>query len=177
MQQGADRVGLRAAVWFIGLALTVGSVQSVVAADPPAKKTARKGVAKGNPNLLTREQLRACMDDEDRVRQGAAKVKLDEASLESTRAEVERIDEDIARRLAALDPADTTTRQALSEEENRRNELADGYNARLRALREEAAQLTAQRNAWAQRCTNKDYDERDEIAIKRERQRAAGGSR
>jgi hypothetical protein len=177
MQQSEDRARLRAAAWFIGLVLAVGAMQPVAAADPPTKKAVRKGAVKSNPNLLTRDQLRACMDEEDRVRQEAARLKQDDASLASTRGEVERIDADIARRLAALDPADTAARQALTEEESRRNEIADAYNARLRVLREEAAALTAQRSAWAERCTNKDYDERDEIAIKRERQRAAGASK
>jgi uncharacterized protein YlxW (UPF0749 family) len=162
------------ALTFVFLAVAVPAAH---AADPPAKKSSPRTTAKSKPNLLTREQLRVCLEEQDQVQQGAARVKQDEASLDQTRAEIERTDADIARRLAALDPADVATRQALSEEESRRNQLADTYNTRLRELREQAGALNAQRAAWLERCSNKDYDERDEFAIKRERQRAAGSAK
>ena len=43
----------------------------------------------------------------------------------------------------------------------------------LPLLREQASAVNAERQSWVERCAGKDFDEIDEYAIKRERQRAA----
>lgn len=158
-------------------AVAISFAPPIGAADPPAKKRPAKTAAKTGAKILTRDELRACLDEQDRIKQVTAKVRQDEASLEQPRREVEQIDSEIARKLAALEPDNAEGKQALQAEEARRNELADAYNARLRTLRDDATALESDRKGWVERCSNKAFDERDEIAIQRERQRAAGGSK
>ena len=51
--------------------------------------------------------------------------------------------------------------------------VGDAYNARLPVLKEQGSALDKERQIWVERCADKDFDEIDEAAIKRERQRAA----
>ena len=100
-------------------------------------------------------------------------VLKEQTSLDQQRAEVKSMDAELERKRAALDPADALAKQALQDEEVRRNHLGDSYNARLPGLKEQGATLDRERQSWVERCADKDFDELDELAIKRERQRAA----
>ena len=100
-------------------------------------------------------------------------VLKEQTSLDQQRAEVKSIDAELERKRAALDPADAAAKQALLDEATRRNQLGDTYNARLPGLKEQGATLDKERQSWVERCAGKDFDEIDEAAIKRERQRAA----
>ncbi len=140
------------------------------AADPPAKKALAKG--KSKPKPMSRDQLRSCMDQQDRLLVMRENVLKEQTSLDHQRAEVKSMDAELERKRAALDPADATGKQAVLDEETRRNQIGDAYNARLPGLKEQGATLDKERQSWVERCANKDFDELDEAAIKRERQRA-----
>ena len=141
------------------------------AADQPVKKAPTKG--KSKPKPMSRDQLRSCMDQQDRLQVMRENVLKEQTSLDQQRAEVKSMDAELERKRAALDPADATGKQALLDEETRRNQIGDAYNARLPGLKEQGANLDKERQSWVERCANKDFDELDEAAIKRERQRAA----
>jgi hypothetical protein len=142
------------------------------AASKPAAKPAAKGAGKGK-NVMTRDELRACMDEQDRLQGLRSKVEKEQASLDRTRNEVASIDEQLARKRETLDPADEPGKQALDAEVVRRDQIAEAYNARVAALREQGRTFDAGRESWVARCANRDFDEMDEAAIKKERQRAA----
>lgn len=158
-----------------GLLAALPLVLPARAADPPARKASAKqqGAGKAKPKPMSRDQLRACMDRQDRLLTMRENVLKEQTSLDQQRAEVARMDAELARKRAALDPADATAKQALSDEEVRRNAAGDAYNTRLPALKEQGAVLDKERQTWVERCADKDFDELDELAIKRERQRAA----
>lgn len=156
-----------AIVWFATLQWGLPAF----AADPPTKAAAKQGKSKAKP--MSRDQLRACMDQQDRLNGMREKVLQEQASLDRERADVARMDAELARKRSAAEPADAAATQALNAEEMRRNEVSDGYNARLPGLKEQASALDKDRQGWVERCAGKDFDELDELAIKRERQRAA----
>ena len=143
------------------------------AADPPPKKAAAKQQGKSKQKPMSRDQLRACMDQQDRLMVMRESVLKEQTSLDQQRAEVKSMDAELERKRAALDPADAAGKQALQDEETRRNQLGETYNARLPGLKEQGATLDKERQTWVERCADKDFDEIDEAAIKRERQRAA----
>ena len=142
------------------------------AANPPAKKAPAKS-AKSKPKPMSRDQLRSCMDQQDRLLVMRENVLKEQTSLDQQRAEVKSMDAELERKRAALDPTDAAGKQALQDEETRRNQVGDTYNARLPGLKEQGATLDKERQSWVERCADKDFDEIDEAAIKRERQRAA----
>jgi len=153
------------------LAASIGLVPAY-GADPPAKKTPVKQQGKSKPKPMSRDQLRACMDQQDRLLVMRENVLKEQTSLDQQRAEVARMDAELERKRAALEAADASAKQALSEEEARRNEVGETYNARLPAFKERGVTLDKERQSWVDRCADKDFDEIDEAAIKRERQRA-----
>jgi len=142
------------------------------AAEPPTKKVPVKQ-SKPKAKPMSRDQLRACMDEQDRVLAMREGVLKDQATLDEQRAQVARMDAELERKRAALDPADADAKQALSDDEAKRNALGDAYNARLPVLKERGNALDQARQGWVGRCADKDFDELDEAFIKRERQRAA----
>jgi hypothetical protein len=144
------------------------------AADAPAKKaTAPKAAAKPKTNVMSRDQLRACMDEQDRLQAMRTRVEREQSALDRQRNEVATLDAALAQKRAALDPADENGKQSLDAEVARRDEVVDAYNARLATLREDGKRFDTGRQAWVERCADRDFDEMDEAAIKKERQRAA----
>lgn len=143
---------------------------------PPAKTTAKpatKATPKDKANLMTRDELRACMNEQDRLQAIRTRVDQEQAALDQQKAHVQAMDADRQKRAAALDPADEAGRKAIEDEVAKRDQEADAYNARLAVLREQVAGFDTERQAWVERCTKKDYDEMDEAAIKKERAQAA----
>jgi hypothetical protein len=153
--------------------LLAASFSTANAADAVPKKAPTKQQGKSKPKPMSRDQLRSCMDQQDRLMVMRESVLKEQTSLDQQRAEVKSMDAELERKRAALDPADAVAKQALQDEEARRNQLGDTYNARLPGLKEQGATLDKERQSWVERCADKDFDEIDEAAIKRERQRAA----
>jgi hypothetical protein len=176
----------RGAGWLACSLVTALLAQPAAAADPAEKKAPARTTAKtpakppgkaaptAKPNLMTRDELRACMDEQDRLQQLGDRVKQEQAAAEQMRAQVQQIDAEVARKRAALDPADVAANQAIVDQVARRDQIVDAYNARLPTLREQGASFDGDRQSWVERCTRRDFDEMDEAVIKRDRRRAAG---
>jgi hypothetical protein len=150
--------------------------QETSATKPPANaaaKPATKAPPKNKANLMTRDELRACMDEQDRLQVTRAKIDQDQSALDQQKARIQAADADRQKRAAALDPADEAGRKAIDDEVAKRDLEADAYNAKLAALREQAAGFDSGRQGWVQRCTTRNFDEMDEAAIKKERAQAA----
>jgi len=146
--------------------------QEKTPARPPAKGTASEP-PKSKANVMTRDELRACMNEQDRLRAIRTRIDQEQAALDQQMSRVQAMDADRQKRAAALDPADEAGRKAIEGEVTKRDQEADAYNARLAALREQVKGFDAGRQAWVERCTNRDFDEMDEAAIKKERAQAA----
>ena len=157
-------------VWFATAPLALPAF----AADPPTKAPAKQTKSKAKP--ISRDELRACMDQQDLINSMRAKVLQQQASLDQQRAEVARLDAELARKRTAtrahamkLRPRRLTTKKYAEM-----NSVIRTTRACL--LKEQALTLERQRQSWVERCAGKDFDELDELAIKRERQRAASAT-
>ncbi len=158
------------------LAAIIGSAPSL-AADAPTKSATSKPAPKNKANLMTRDELRACMEEQDRLAQMSTTVKKDQDALDSQLDEVKKMDAELARKRDALAPEDTAGREAILEEETKRDAVAETYNTKLRSLREQAKTFDDGRSAWVQKCTTRDYDELDEAAINKERRQRAAAAK
>jgi len=148
-------------------------IQPAVAQDKASTKAPPKATTKGKPNVMTRDELRACMDDQDGLQAARTKIDQEQGALDRQKANVQAMDAELQKKIAAFDPADATAKKALEDEATKRDEAADAYNARLATLREQVARFDTGRQAWLERCANKSFDEMDEAAIKKERAQAA----
>lgn len=168
---GIARLPIGATVVAIWLALVLCG-QPAIAQDT-GKKTTAKTAPKTKPNVMTRDELRACMNEQDRLQATRTKIDREQTELDQQKSRVQAMDAERQKRAAALDPADEAARKAIEDEVVKRDQEADAYNARLAALREQVAGFDTGRQGWVERCTRKDFDEMDEAAIKKERRQAA----
>jgi hypothetical protein len=139
----------------------------------PATKPAPSATARSKANVLTRDELRACMNEQDRLQAIRTKIEQEQVGLDKAKAQIQAMDAELQKKVAALDPADEAARKALEGEGARRDQAADDYNARLAGLREQATLYDTGRKGWVEKCAARDFDEMDEAAIKKERQQAA----
>jgi FtsZ-binding cell division protein ZapB len=87
------------------LAMAAIFVQPTMAADPPSTKSSAKSAGKTRANVMTRDELRACMDETDRLKQSSSALKQDEAALDLQRNEVQALDAELASKRAAAEAA------------------------------------------------------------------------
>lgn len=147
-------------------------VTPAVAQDAAKKSTGARSTTK-KANVMTRDELRACMNEQDRLQAIRTKLDQDTTTLDRQKADVVAMDDDLKKKASALDPADDAARKALEDEAAKRDQAADAYNARLAGLREQGRAYDNGRAAWAQKCASRNYDEMDEAAIRKERAQAA----
>jgi hypothetical protein len=148
-------------------------IQPASAQDKPPAKSTTKAAPKSKANLMTRDELRACLNEQDRLQAVRTGIDRDQVTLDQQKARFQATDADWQMRASALDPADEAGRKAIEDEVAKRDLEAEAFNARLAALREQAAGFNTSRQAWLERCTKRDFDEMDEAAIKKERAQAA----
>ena len=84
------------------------------AADPPPKKPAATGTTKSRANVMTRDELRACMDDQDRLQQANGSLKQEVAALDRQENDVKALDAELASKRAAAEAASAANAAAIA---------------------------------------------------------------
>jgi uncharacterized coiled-coil protein SlyX len=153
--------------------LTAAALPLLFALAAPAIAQNAKPAAQGKGNVMTREELRACLDERDAIAAERAAVQKENAALGALQGDIKRGETTIAERRATLDPADAAAATALQADIARHDEGVEQFNSRLRALKEKNQALETRRAAYVQRCETRPYDEMDEAAIIRDRRKAA----
>ena len=147
---------------LVAAALAVGVAH---AADKPASF----GKGKSGGPLLTRAQLRECMAGQARV-QGLREESIQlQASLDADKAELARLSALHQNKLATLDRTSVEAIGAYNAEGSALDQQIDAYNARTPTFNAKVQALQNERDAFTKGCENRDYDEKDEIAIKKGR--------
>lgn len=141
-------------------------------AKPPAKAAvvpAREGsLGKGKASgpLLTREQLRQCMAEQDRLKQEATSLVQAQAEFGKTRAEIDRQGAEIAAELATLDRTSQAAVDAYNAKLRDRAKLSEGYQAAAPAFNERVDKLDADKQAFTKDCADRRYLDDDFDAVK-----------
>ena len=144
---------------LVAAALAVGGAQ---AADKPASF----GKGKSGGPLLTRAQLRECLAVQARV-QGLRQESIQlQASLDADKAEIARLSALHQDKLAALDRTSAEAVDVYNLEGVALDKQIDAYNARTPAFNAKVQALQIERDAFTKGCESRDYDEKDELAIK-----------
>lgn len=154
----------------LSVALLIGQPIGAAAQIPSAEKPAADTQGK---LVMTRDELRACMNEQDRLQQLVGKIKSEQAELDRQRTEIERVDKELGSSVGTVDPNYRASLEALKKERAKRDALADAYNARLATVREQSAAYESGRTSWTGRCANRGYDPKDEAAIRLEQKQAA----
>lgn len=157
-------------------ALAAAMIAALIALPAVAQDTAKKTAppkSTAKANLMTRDELRACMNEQDRLQAIRTRIQQDNAELDRQQAAVLAMDDELKKKASALDPGDEAARKALEDEAVRRDRAAAAYNAGTASLRQQGQEYDTARQAWTQKCGNRNFDEMDEAAIKKERAQAA----
>ena len=154
------------------LAVASTAAAPALAADAAPSKPAAQPQGK----VMTRDELRVCLDERDQIQAQRARIQTENAALAQQRTDFSQREADLTQRRTAQDPADAAAVQALLADIAEHDKRVDDFNARLKALRENNQALETQRAAYVQRCETRPYDERDEAVIIRDRRNAAAAA-
>jgi len=136
------------------LAITLIVTGAAFAADKPKKEGA---FGKGGGAMLTKEQLRSCMNQKAKVAQQEEDLTREQAALATTKGEIGRSGEALK---AGLETLDRTNAEAVAAYNDQAQARVTAFNGRV-----EAGQ--ADREAYAKGCENRRFFEEDELAIKK----------
>lgn len=165
---------MKLAACLLAAAFAAFAASPAKAADPAPASGKPAPAAKGaKANVMTRDELRVCLDERDAIAAERTKVQRENAALGTLQGDLKRGETAIAERRTALDPADTAAAAALQTDIEKHDAVVEQFNTRLRALREQNQALETRRAAFVQKCETRPYDEMDEAAIIRDRRKAA----
>jgi len=134
-------------------------------AASPAPREAGFGARSSGP-LLTREELRACLSLQERVRamtEEAGRVRTD---LDARKAELLASAEALKAELASVDRTSQEAVDAYNARSVARDERVAAYEQAVAAFNARVDALAADRDTFTGKCNNRRYDEADEIALR-----------
>jgi len=135
--------------------------QALFAAEAP-----KKGAAAAKTPLLTREELRSCMNTKTKLHQQRDETLQLQSQLDAEKTEIQRAGDELKQRLAALDRTNREQVEKFVESNNAHEKRIDAYTARGADFNAKVDSLTADNEAYKKACENRRFDEKDEIAIK-----------
>lgn len=160
--------------------LTSLSAAAAGAAEPPATKpkpaakpTSRSpGPTPSTPGkpiepLLTREELRDCLERQNRLRESTAQLAALQAELEREKAELLREGEALKADLGTLDRSDAAAVERYNGRATARDRRIDAFEPRVAEFNAKAQGLSDDRAAFARQCENRKFDEKDEKALQK----------
>lgn len=124
------------------------------------------GPGKASGPLLTRAELRDCLDRMDRIRTRNDALTQERERIERDKAELLRQGEELKAQLETLDRGNAEAVEAFKARAAARDQALDGFEKRTGSFNGEVEGLTAERRTFSQRCENRRFDELDEAAIR-----------
>lgn len=148
-------------------ALAVAAAGAV--AQTAAKPRAERAFGTGKGPLLTRNELRACLERQDKLRVETDALAKERAAREAEKDALKASGEALKAELETLDRTSVEAVEQYNAKASARDQAVDAFQAGAAAYNERAQALAAQRQAFAQACENRRYDEDDELAIRKGR--------
>ena len=135
-------------------------------APKPAPKPREASFGKGTGSVMTRDQLRQCMTDQDRMKKDAADILQTQQGLDRDRAEIDRTGAELEAAKASLDRTSQAAIDAYNERARARAKMIEDFKAAAAPFNERVDKLTDDRQAYAKDCQDRRYLEEDFDAIK-----------
>jgi len=146
-------------------ALALFASQAASAADAPKKAGATASTRPGGP-LLSRDELRACMDTKARLHQQREEAVKLQPQLDAEKADILREGDELKERLAALDRTNVELIEKYVQSSVEHDKRIDAFQSRNAAFNTKVDALTSETEAYKKSCENRRFDEKDERAIK-----------
>ena len=152
--------------WLAGLAAAGLLLVTPLAAQAQDKDdilTLGDGPASGKQ--LTKEQLRQCLQMQPRLKTEGDRATHGRAELDALKGEFDRLEAELQRERAAVDPSDKAAVDAYNAKLAKRKELVAEYNAKLPSANEQAQRYNALQDDWKSDCEDRPYSEADYASI------------
>ena len=146
------------------LMLSLLATSATFAADKPKKEGA---FGKGGGAMLSKEQLRGCINLKSRMAQQDDELTREQTALAATKDEIGRSGDALKSGLEALDRTNAEAVAAYNEQAEGRDKQIDDYQARVTAFNTRVEAGKTDRDAYAKGCDNRRFFEEDEIAIRK----------
>ena len=156
---------IRTPTTLIATAFALLIAGTAAAAGP--KKEGSFGTGEPTGPVLTKEQLRVCLDRQARVSQQRSELLKEQGALVDAQAELQRNGEALKARLEALDRTNAQAVAAYNADAQAREKQIDAHDTRVTAFNARAEANRVEREEFAKSCENRRYLEYDEIAIRK----------
>lgn len=138
------------------------------AAKPAAKAAKREGSLGGagaSGAFLTKDELRQCLAEQDRMKQETADVVAAQKKLAADRAEIDRVSAELDADRPKVDVSNKEAVDAFNARLQAKNKLVADYQAAAPAFNQRVDKLDADDKAFTKNCKERRYfqDEYDEI--------------
>jgi hypothetical protein len=157
------------AVLAVAFSAAVAAADGSAAPSGSANKPGAAGRTRSAGPLLTPAQLRACLERQQALRSRGEAVTKEQALLADSKAEIDRIAQELEEREAGLDRTNLELVGAYNARAESRNRLIDAYQAAVPVFNDKVDALKVEQAAYAGACENRRYDEADEIMIRKSR--------
>ena len=147
-----------------------------VAADPPPAKTksgtkpakTEGAFGKGSSTLpvLSMDELRQCLSEQDRIKKEGADLAQAQAAMDKERAEIERMGTELAADKAKVDSTDEAAVNAYNDRVRQRTQMIESFKAGAPVFNARVDKLVVDRKAYAEACADRRFFEEDYDAIK-----------
>ena len=131
------------------------------AADKPEPKAREGSLGKGRSTgpILTRNELRTCLAQQDKLKGEASEVLAQQRTLDAEKAEITSQQSALEALRAALDRTDAAAVDAFNARARDVDQRIDAYNALNLPFNTRAETLRTQRDTWDRDCGDRRYYE------------------
>jgi hypothetical protein len=154
-----------AAPWLLAACIAGVAALPALAADKP-KKESTLGKAKPGAPFLTKEQLRACLSQNDRVKAQLAETLPLQTTLKKEGDDLAAAGDALKTERTAIDASDEAAVKAFNERLAARDTAIDAYRARSEAYNAKVEALQADKASYSANCEGRRYFEDEELQIK-----------
>lgn len=160
--------GSRALARLLAASLLCAAWPALAAEPAPPKGHVLK-LGKGQPTgkLLTRDELRHCLQEEAGLKAQGEQVQRGRGDLDAEQAQLARDEEALGSERSTIDAADAAAVDAFNVKLGALRERRVAYQGRATAYNGQAESYNARQQGWAGQCADRPYDERDYFAIQR----------
>jgi hypothetical protein len=151
---------------LLALGAAVALLGSAAAADKtkPAPAPAPKKDA-----ILTPEQLRDCVAQEQRKTKATDAALKAKAEIAADKAEIDRSGTALAQESGTLDRTSEDAVDAFNAKVDERNKRIEAYEAKVAAYNKDTEAIQTMDEAYNKSCANRRYDDRDLADIQRKK--------
>jgi hypothetical protein len=151
---------LRATLLALGAAVSLAGSAAAADNTKPAPK---------KDSILTPEQLRDCLAQEQRKNKATDAALKAKAEIAADKAEVDRSGNALAEESGTLDRTSQDAVDAFNAKVDERNKRIEAYEAKVAAYNKDAEAIQAMGDAYNKSCGNRRYDDRDLSDIQRKK--------